>query len=1074
MKKLLKIIPIMLIVLIVSTVIISTPNTKRKENIQKVLKTEAYSYLSKQAKDYIEEVYEETGVVVNTEKNKKENIPYLNPKYIAYLSLSEEEKKEVEEIPQVYAIDFPSEGSNSNLPTSYDLRNVNGKNFVSPVKDQDTLDLCWSFTTAEQLESYLMVKNNQSYSSTSQLFSTRQIDYASSTNGIKDYTNENGTRELAKGGNFLASSLIITNGLGLVSESTLPFSLNKNQRELSEVLNYNNSLYELDKSVLMPTITSTTTATEKNNIIDAIKEHVMENGGAYVGTQGPGYSCSSKNSDGATIIRVDNGCEENAGHAMHIIGWNDDYSYAYCKSNQKHTSDISSCSSSNIVRGTGAWILRNSWGSSYPYVYLAYDSLQDDIYIFSDISAMSERTWDNNYHKKVDPFYIYYNTYDTQAFEKNINTTEKVEKVKFFSFGSNGKFTISITSGTNTYSNIKTVTVPYPGIYTIDLHDQNIILNNSNFQVSIVSNNNVSLIKQSMSVFTSNQESTPQVKNSTKALTLDESTSNYSFRLYSHTKNIPSNQRISYQLINRKGEDVTSYLTVNNNIVSKNDVNSLLEISSSIKTGRYTIRTIYGTASDDTNLVIGEEKATVYFYANDGTNRETAQTVPIYTSFQLKANPYTKTGYTFTSWNTKADGSGDSYANLQRINEIEEDLTLYAQWRANSYKIQYNANGGNGSMSVQQFTYDETQPLLQNTFTHSTYHFVSWNTKADGTGTYYQNGQEVSNLTATSNGTVYLYAQWDRVPDVYYKTHVQDYGWQSYVSNGIMSGTNGQSKRLEAIQIKVLNKAYPGNIEYRTHVEDYGWMSYVKNDAMSGTAHEAKRLEAIQIRLTGELASHYDVYYRVHAQDVGWMNWAKNDEMAGTAGYGRRLEGIEIVIVEKGQNPPSRTNLKTNKAFLQKQVLYTTHVQDYGWQSEVADGAMSGTSHQSKRLEGIKIKLYKPQYTGSIRYKTHVQDIGWQNFVYDGAMSGTSGQSKRLEAIRIELTGNMSSHYDIYYRVHAEHFGWMNWAKNGASAGTAHYGYRLEGIEIVIVDKGERPPTRNDIKTSQSFIDKYS
>ena len=76
------------------------------------------------------------------------------------------------------------------------------------------------------------------------------------------------------------------------------------------------------------------------------------------------------------------------------------------------------------------------------------------------------------------------------------------------------------------------------------------------------------------------------------------------------------------------------------------------------------------------------------------------------------------------------------------------------------------------------------------------------------------------------------------------------------------------------------------DIEYRTHVEDYGWMSYVKNGAMSGTSHEAKRLEAIQIRLTGEMAEYYDVYYRVHAQDVGWMNWAKNDEMSGTAGYG--------------------------------------------------------------------------------------------------------------------------------------------------------------------------------------------
>ncbi len=307
---------------------------------------------------------------------------------------------------------------------------------------------------------------------------------------------------------------------------------------------------------------------------------------------------------------------------------------------------------------------------------------------------------------------------------------------------------------------------------------------------------------------------------------------------------------------------------------------------------------------------------------------------------------------------------------------------------------------------------------------------------------------------------------------VLYMTHVEDYGDQKYVKNGAMSGTSGQSKRLEAIRIKLENQPYTGNIEYRTHVQDIGWMSYVKNGAMSGTSGKAKRLEAIQIRLTGKLGEKYDVYYRVHAQDVGWMNWAKNDEMAGTAGYGRRLEGIEIVVVEKGQNPPSRSNIKSNKAFLQKQISYTTHVQDIGWQSEVADGTMSGTSGQSKRLEGIKIKLYKPTYNGSIRYKTHVQDIGWQSFVYDGAMSGTSGQSKRLEAIRVELTGSMASHYDIYYRVHAENFGWMNWAKNGESAGTAHYSYRLEGIEIVLVDKGEAPPTRTNIKTSKAFIDK--
>ncbi len=326
--------------------------------------------------------------------------------------------------------------------------------------------------------------------------------------------------------------------------------------------------------------------------------------------------------------------------------------------------------------------------------------------------------------------------------------------------------------------------------------------------------------------------------------------------------------------------------------------------------------------------------------------------------------------------------------------------------------------------------------------------------------------------TKSATCQVTITAKENKKLSVAYMTHVQDYGDQKYVRDGQMAGTSGQSKRLEAIRIKLENQPVDGDIEYRTHVEDYGWMSYVKNGAMSGTSHEAKRLEAIQIRLTGPIAEQYDVYYRVHAQDVGWMNWAKNDEMSGTAGYGRRLEGIEIVIVEKGQNPPTRTNTKTTKAFIQKQVLYTTHVEDYGWQSEVADGAMSGTSHQSKRLEGIKIRLYKPQYTGDIEYRTHVQDIGWQAPVKNGQMSGTSGQAKRLEAIEIQLTEEMAQHYDIYYRVHAEHFGWMNWAKNGQSAGTAHYGYRLEGIEIVIVDKGEAPPTRTDIKNSQPFVDK--
>lgn len=288
-----------------------------------------------------------------------------------------------------------------------------------------------------------------------------------------------------------------------------------------------------------------------------------------------------------------------------------------------------------------------------------------------------------------------------------------------------------------------------------------------------------------------------------------------------------------------------------------------------------------------------------------------------------------------------------------------------------------------------------------------------------------------------------------------------------------MSGTSGQSKRLEGIEIKVATGANLG-IQYTTHCQDYGWLSWSSNGEMNGTEGESKRLEAIKIQLYGADKDKYDIYYRVHAQNYGWLDWAKNGAAAGTAGYAYRLEGIQVVVVPRGgsfDRNMSGIYSVTNRAFIAKTggeptvggagspvVRYRTHVQDYGWQNWRWGGAMSGTSGQSKRLEGIELLLANKQYGGGIEYRTHVQDIGWQGWRRDGVMSGTSGQSKRLEAIEIRLTGEMAAHYDVYYRVHAQNFGWMGWAKNGEPAGTAGYAYRLEGIEAVLVPKGAPAP----------------
>ena len=166
------------------------------------------------------------------------------------------------------------------------------------------------------------------------------------------------------------------------------------------------------------------------------------------------------------------------------------------------------------------------------------------------------------------------------------------------------------------------------------------------------------------------------------------------------------------------------------------------------------------------------------------------------------------------------------------------------------------------------------------------------------------------------------------------------------------------------------------------------------------------------------------------------------------------------MLVPKGEDAPDKVG-KTDTAMEARLVGYQTHVQDYGTQDYVYDGATAGTSGESKRMESIRIKL--PSTTsedGGIEYRSHVQTYGWEkNWKKTGELSGTTGQSKRLEAIQIRLKGAIKDKYDVYYRVHAQNFGWLGWAKNGEEAGTAGYSYRLEAVQIVLIPKGTENPT---------------
>ena len=117
-------------------------------------------------------------------------------------------------------------------------------------------------------------------------------------------------------------------------------------------------------------------------------------------------------------------------------------------------------------------------------------------------------------------------------------------------------------------------------------------------------------------------------------------------------------------------------------------------------------------------------------------------------------------GYKFNGWFTESTG-GTKITEIGTNHKPTSDVTYYAQWEANKYRVIFNNNGGQGEMAAQYFTYGVEQVLIKNTFKKSGYFFAGWNTAADGSGTPYNDNTKVNNLTTAEEIT--LYAQWTAI-----------------------------------------------------------------------------------------------------------------------------------------------------------------------------------------------------------------------------------------------------------------------------------------------------------------------
>ncbi|MCR4653846.1 MAG: InlB B-repeat-containing protein [Eubacterium sp.] len=131
---------------------------------------------------------------------------------------------------------------------------------------------------------------------------------------------------------------------------------------------------------------------------------------------------------------------------------------------------------------------------------------------------------------------------------------------------------------------------------------------------------------------------------------------------------------------------------------------------------------------------------------------------PTYSKVTLPST--SKTGYEFVEW---VDDNGNSVGKAGDSVTITKNTTLTAKWSPISYSVEFDANGGDGSMQSQKFVYGTKQALTKNTFMKYHRDFIGWTDNKKDAGNEiakYKDGESVLNLASTKNKTVTLYAVW--------------------------------------------------------------------------------------------------------------------------------------------------------------------------------------------------------------------------------------------------------------------------------------------------------------------------
>ena len=154
------------------------------------------------------------------------------------------------------------------------------------------------------------------------------------------------------------------------------------------------------------------------------------------------------------------------------------------------------------------------------------------------------------------------------------------------------------------------------------------------------------------------------------------------------------------------------------------------------------------------------DNQTIQFDVNGGTDSSKPADIVAGTDSNVdlsKVKAPTRKGYTFNHWYKKDDAAKTAVTGT--ITMPVGGMILVADWKANDYKVKFDANEGTGTMADQDFVYDTEQKLTANAFDRTNYDFVGWSTTKTGK-VEFADEEAVKNLTDEEDGSKTLYAVW--------------------------------------------------------------------------------------------------------------------------------------------------------------------------------------------------------------------------------------------------------------------------------------------------------------------------